>query len=344
MSNLHYFQRYSQKENVVTNNTLLLLSRLYAHSILHFEAFLADLLEDEVSESGTLEIGVRFGQQVAGSGKSVPDGVLEQRSFKVVLETKLHSNPNMSQLVRHLKSFGDEECQVLLVLTPARPRPGFLEKLRKAVNDHNQGSGQRVRSVCITFREVIRSYRDALAAHDHEMLSLVADYEDFCATFQKGQLLPRDDYTMRAVPCGKTIEDNREFRVYYQPVDRSYRDHKYVGIYKDKRVHYIGEIAAVVDADRVDDGSWLDTKGGSLPTDQRDRIENAASHARERHGWDITTRHRFFLVESFHSTEFRKESPGGMVGHRYFDLGEVLERESLPPVEEIARLLCEKTW
>lgn len=44
MSNLHYFHRYSQKENVVTNNTLLLLSRLYAHNALYFEAFLADLL------------------------------------------------------------------------------------------------------------------------------------------------------------------------------------------------------------------------------------------------------------------------------------------------------------
>ena len=32
MSSVHYFQRYSQPENVVTNNTLLLLSQLYNYS------------------------------------------------------------------------------------------------------------------------------------------------------------------------------------------------------------------------------------------------------------------------------------------------------------------------
>ncbi len=32
MSNIHYFPRYSQKENMVTNNTLLLFSQLYNNS------------------------------------------------------------------------------------------------------------------------------------------------------------------------------------------------------------------------------------------------------------------------------------------------------------------------
>ncbi len=40
MSEIHYFQRYSQKENVITNNTLLLFSRLYNHSPQKFNLFL----------------------------------------------------------------------------------------------------------------------------------------------------------------------------------------------------------------------------------------------------------------------------------------------------------------
>ena len=37
---VHYFQRYQQKENVMTANTLLLLSRLYDYSPRKFYRFL----------------------------------------------------------------------------------------------------------------------------------------------------------------------------------------------------------------------------------------------------------------------------------------------------------------
>lgn len=339
MSNLHYFQRYSKQENVVTNNTLLLLSRLYSHSPLYLETFLGDLLEME-----GIEIGVGFTQQDSSSRRSVPDGLLVQRSLRVVIETKVDTGARLDQLEKHLEAFGGEETQILLLLTPTEPGRDFQERLNEAVRRYNEGHQPDVQHFCTTFRQVIRSFRNTLAAHNHEMLDLLGDYEDFCATFDKGQLLPRDDYTMRAVPCGKTIEDNREFRIYYQPVDRPYRPHKYVGIYKGKRVQYIGEIEATVDAVRMEDGSWLDKNGGSLPPKHQYRIENAASQARKQHGWDITTDRRFFLVKSFHPTDFRKESPGGMVNHRYFDLGEILDAEELPNIEEIAKRLSEKTW
>ncbi len=181
MSKLHYFQRYSQAENVVTNNTLLLFSRLYAQSAQRFEAFLADLLENEPPE-----IGVRFTQQRTGSGGTVPDGLLEQRSFKVIIETKLHSKPEVEQLARHLEGFEGEGRHVLLLLTPERPSTEKLRELQTATRERNEHRGLRIEAVSTTFRRVIQSYRDVLAAHDHEMQELLEDYEDFCATFDKG--------------------------------------------------------------------------------------------------------------------------------------------------------------
>ena len=58
MSSIHYFQRYSQPENVDTNNTLLLLSRLYHESPNKFKAFLNDLLNDY-----DIEAGIQFNKQ-----------------------------------------------------------------------------------------------------------------------------------------------------------------------------------------------------------------------------------------------------------------------------------------
>ena len=41
---LHYFQRYHSKENVVTANTMLLLSRLYSYDTNKFFRFLSNFL------------------------------------------------------------------------------------------------------------------------------------------------------------------------------------------------------------------------------------------------------------------------------------------------------------
>ncbi len=73
MADIHYFPRYSQKENMVTNNTLLLFNRLYQHHTHRFKQFINLILEDSDLE---LDTTVKFSQQVKGTG-SIPDAVVE---------------------------------------------------------------------------------------------------------------------------------------------------------------------------------------------------------------------------------------------------------------------------
>lgn len=336
MSKVHYFQRYNQKENVVTNNTLLLLSRLYSRSPLYLEAFLNDLVEE-----GDIDVGIGFTQQDPSSGGSVTDGLLVQRSLKMVVETKIVPNARLDQLEKHLAVFDGEETQILLLLAPSEPTLDFRERLGRAVRDHSALHEGEVLHVCATFGRIIQSYEGALPSHDYEMWELLEDYKDFCA----GEgLLPREEYRMRAVPCGKTIEENSALGVYYQPASRPYRDHKYVGIYKHKRVQYVGEIEATIAADLTQNGLQR-VDGGVPPTlEQCARIEDAVRSAQERHGFDIGTNHRFFLVGRFFPTDYRKASPGGMLNHRYFDLGEILGIDNLPDAEGIAERLAGKEW
>ena len=115
MGSIHYFHRYSHKENVATNNTLLLFSRLPQNSPRKFKGFLNDLLEDT-----DLNAGVYFNQQVKAKN-SVPDGIISQTSFKVIIETKMHQNFVLKQLDDHLKSFEDEKYQILLSLSQNQP-------------------------------------------------------------------------------------------------------------------------------------------------------------------------------------------------------------------------------
>ena len=52
MSQVTYFQRYSQRENVVSNNTLMLLSRLYFNNPSLLGDMLNDLLPGGTTGSG----------------------------------------------------------------------------------------------------------------------------------------------------------------------------------------------------------------------------------------------------------------------------------------------------
>ncbi len=345
MSKVHYFQRYSQRENVATNNTLLLLSRLYAHD----PSYLAALLNDLVESAEPIKVGPTFTQQRSHEGASVPDALIEQKSFKLVVEAKRGTEANLQQLKEHLKAFKDEETKVLVLLTPTEQTDDFRKALRQEVKKFNIESaakGREVVDLCTTFEKIINSFGGIIADHDHEMRELLEDYEEYC---YEEALLPQRDSWLRAVPCGKTFEDNKELKLYYQPATRSSREHKYLGIYKDKRVRFIGKVQHIVKADLVEGELSGDLDG--IASEKRDRIKEAILRAEKEEGYDISTGHKFFLVEEFHETSFEKVSPGGLQSQRYFDLVNELglkNAKELPEVAEIApeiaHLLSERKW
>lgn len=118
---IHYFQRYHSKENVDTSNTMLMLSRLYNYNADKFFAMLNALIlgQDETPE-------ITFELQVAGD-ESVPDAIISQKSFKIVVETKLHNQFQQDQLEKHLTQFGTEEIKVLLTLDPKPMKESLMD-------------------------------------------------------------------------------------------------------------------------------------------------------------------------------------------------------------------------
>ena len=54
--------------------------------------------------------------------------------------------------------------------------------------------------------------------------------------------------------------------------------------------------------------------------------------------------HRFFFVDKFYNTDYRKASKYAPMGSRIFDLTDVLQTTSLPPVADIAKKLTQLTW
>lgn len=311
MPKIHYFQRYSSKENTVTNNTLQLLARVYDYSTSQASKLLSDITGESI------DIGIEVNQQ-AQAPESVPDGAIIQRSFKVLIESKVDSGVDVEQLVRHAKSFQNESQKILLLLTKLKIDKHKEEEISKLIAEHHPDAIFKN----VTYEEICDSICDLFKEYEFEMKSIVDDYIEYC---NDAELFDQSKYLMRIVPCGKSIEINLKYGIYFHPSDRGYTRHSFVGIYKNKQVQYILGIGSVFDV-KYENGKLIKDLIQGQDTNEYDQnIINIIQDAKNLCGYDIEDGHRFFCGKEALSTDYRKVSFGGIQGARLINLKDKIE-------------------
>jgi len=327
MSRIHYFQRYSSVENTVTNNTLQLLARIYAYSPTKASILLSELTGEPV------EIGIEINQQERGE-ESVPDGSVIQRSFKILVESKVDAGHDADQLLRHAGIFSDEDQKILLLLTKRHIGKDEEDVKRKICENEPDIIFKN-----ITYEEVCKVALSLFQEYEYEMRELTGDYEEYCNDVG---LFDQSRYLMRIVPCGQSLEINKKHGVYFHPSDRDYTRHQYVGIYKDKMVQAIWEIDSVFDVlYSADEGLHKTLIQGRDTTDYDEKIKAIIVDAREQCGYEIASGHRFFCGQPV-TTSYRKISSYGIQGARFVNLREVVGE--FDGVNDIAQKLSNKEW
>lgn len=336
MSNIHYFQRYSQKENVATNNTLLLFSRLYQNSPIKFKYFFNEILEDI-----DFEVGIQFIQQLKNN-TSVPDGIIAQDSFRLVIETKLNSKDfKANQLKKHLTSFNDESFQILLSLSPNKIDRKFKNEINEVIKEFNSNNNTRILFIDLTFKEIVSNLRAIINDFDFELIDIIDDFEDYC---NSSNLINETEGLMRVIPCGSSLKENLRNDTYYAPSSRGFSEHSYLGLYNDKRVKAIGKISNIITAD-FDGQNFKIKQSLSDPTEKElNNITNVITEAKTNNNWDISKKHTFFCVEKFIKTEYIKTTKYALQRSKFFNLNILLEATNLPSIEEIAEKLRAKKW
>lgn len=340
MSRIHYFQRYSQRENVVTNNTLLLLGRLYQYRPVLLENVLNTVLAGD-DEASQVTVGITMKQQDRGAAGGIPDGVLDQQSLRILIETKRGNDFGSEQIKGHVKRMGDSKRPFLVMLGKELLPSSDLQDIRKEV------STMRSDAVIVntTFDKIIKAIDEELDEWEQEIRELLEDFREFCSS---ENLLP-DEYSLRAVLCGKSINQNIRYGVYYNRVGRNYADHTYLGLYDNKAVRAVGKVLKVFSADigQKDIMELVDTLKGAPPTaDELALVTEVMNDAIDNPGYNIQTGHRFYLVDRFYPTEFTKDSKYPLMHTQYFDLREYLSLPGgvLPSTEIIATQLKGKKW
>lgn len=337
---IHYFQRYHGKENMATANTMLLLSRLYSYSPDKFFKFLKS---EYFNNSFEPELVFTLQEK---SSDSRPDATITQEGFKIVVETKLTDWFYSEQLMRHLESFGNVKNKFMITLSSELMSEEKRSDFEKQLKEYNSTQEYPVIHINTTFEKMANAISEVIDDRDYEMRDILDDYQDYC---YKDKLISGADSwkQLRMQLTGTTFDFNIGNNVYYDNADRGFRPHDYLGLYKQKSVRAIGKISARITAVETETGIKYASEFGELTEERKQMIEKAIKDA-ESYGYDLrTVEHRYFFVEQFYETDFKKITPGGSMGTKFFDLSEILnipEINKMPDTEKIAELLKDKTW
>lgn len=307
MSRITYFPRYSNQENAVTNTTLHLFSQINQHSTEKFQMLLGALIGDV-----DIPLGINFEQQIRATS-SVPDAVIQQLPVHVVLETKVTAGVDTRQLMRHCETFTPGITgNFLILLTKSDTSELDLGSVREKAAEYN------ARFCAVTFEKLCDALKTVADPHEVHLRHVV---DDFLRYADDLRLLPDRRVWLSIVPCGDTIELNARWGMYYKPASRGYEPTHFLGIYNQKAVRFIGRIVSVYDYLVSRDGSeefrWVrgDQRREFIP-----QIQGMIRETQQVVGWRIGDGMRFFCSERLLPTEFRKTSPGGIQGGRYWDI------------------------
>lgn len=358
MSKIHYFQRYSTRENVVTNNTLHLLHRIYIESPKIFESIIYDLCGEK--SKSILDVGPTFEQQTGGNG-SIPDGNIKQKPFNLLIETKLGDGFDVTQLKNHMDGFSKTENNILI---------GICRQNLVSKNDKEDLNKTAVSKKClfeiVTFSQIISSCRTRIPTFRFEMAEMLDDFEEFCDS--ENLLEPSED-VMCVFPCGDSIELNKQYSIYFCHKDKSPKSEiQYVGFYTNKAVRALGKLTRRVNLDVMYKGSRiidvlddskilfeLDPKNQNItlqssdnspiPQNVHDDVINFMKESLLQWGWLICNDHTFFILDDLHECNFKKITLGGMLRYRYFYLEELIDDwKKDSAVSDICSKLNQLTW
>lgn len=338
------FQIYSQKENTVTNNFLLMLRWLYDIKPFYYESFINGFIEDE---NRFISVSPAFIQQ-HGKGEGIVDGFIESQAFTIVLETKLNRLENSSKLSKYVDRFPELGNNILLHLSKSK----FNNEQLDEIAGIDALLKKNILVISLTYEDTLDALRQLLetALYDQSLSVLVDDFANYLTS---SSLLPRKNI-LRVMACNASFNLNKEYAMYFDKAERGFSDFNYLGIYKNKSVHYIGKTEFELVVTHSENGEPIFSSKTKITTDQRLRAISTIKVCANT--WPkVMNNHRFFFFEKegdngFSKTNFEKNTAYGIQRSKFFNLKSYfnkhlnLEIDESTSVSYIAEKLNGRVW
>lgn len=326
MSRIRYFRTCSLLEGAVADAALQLVAQIHDRSPAAASRLLTELMGEPV------EVGIEVSSSPSADDQG-PDGLILQRSFRVVVDARVDSTVSLDQMLRHAGSFRSEQKKFLLLLT----KQPVVHQERMIVT-LLEGSHPDVLFRNVTYSGICRAMRDLAMDREPLFAELLRDFEEYCGELG---LLGPSGTILRIIPCGRTYEMNKKHGVWFQSADRGLDPQGLIGIYAGRKVRALLDVHSVFEVELVD--GVVDKR--LIRGENTERFDTALRQIIEEAGvslgLNIAQGYRFYCGDAF-ATEFRKSSPGELADTRLVDLNEVLG--SVVDAADAASRLAGKKW
>jgi len=329
------FQKYSQKENTVTNNVLLMLSRLNDLNVGYYKSIIERLNEGSLQQYYFPQ--PIFSQQV-GMKKGIIDGHIEVKASKIVIETKLNSKEFIGKLIKYGKVFNENSQNQLWHLSSVKFEKNEVVEINKKLKESYPTLNIQLNN--LLFNDLIENLEGIYEenTHDTELRLLLDDFSNYCI---ESGLISNEAYKLLFVPTGFSYNWNKEHKIYYCPTSWHSQKFKFFGLYNWKSVRTISEIETTIIADYDANTDKLTIHSNGHTDEQIKRLKIGLSDLSENH-YGL----KFYILpeNSTYVTDFRKTSSGGIQGYRYKDIRDYLTLKDYNNGELIAEELKKVTW
>lgn len=329
------FQKYSQKENTVTNNVLLMLSRLNDLNTDYYKSMIERLNEESTQQ--TYYPRPIFNQQI-GMKKGIIDGHIEVKASKIIIETKLNSKELISKLVKYCENFMPNCQNQLWHLSSIRFEDNEIEQINKILIE--KYSNLKVQFNSLIYKDLVENlegiYEENI--HDDELRLLLDDFSGYC---NESGLISNEEYKLLFVPTGFSYNWNIKHKMYFCPINWHSQKFRFFGLYNWKSVRTISEIEAIIIADYNAKNKELTIHSKGHTESQINRLQRALEDYNENQSG---LKYYILPENETYETDFKKVSPGGIQGYRYRDLREYLQLDDFNDIKLIADKLREVTW
>lgn len=326
---LTFFSNYNSIENRTTNYTLLLLKLIYEDNPTNFGYLLSTLTNEEIGSM----VGVKFFQQEK-KNRSIPDGIIIQKSFSIFIETKNFDWFYDAQIENHLQALNDESSSVKILIALSNFESTDFSKFDKIEKIITTNYKNQLSFKALSFEDfIIALESDFIPSKFKEQISEYRDY------LNENNLLPTWKKKLDVINCAGIPKEILDGNVYLCPAIGSSYSHqrcKYFGMYIDKTVKIISEIRAVIDVNEPDS---INTKWINNGENKKDLEKLALDKVNFFRPNEFPV--RVFLLGQLFECNFIKDSPGGIqYSKTYFDISKLKFEDT----SELANILTSKKW
>ncbi len=330
------FQIYSQKENTVTNNVLLMLSRLNDLNPNYYNTMIECLNDGDINYYSQ---PIFTQQRKAGNG--IIDGHIEVKPSKILIETKLNTTEFIKKLVQYGNGFHKNYQNQLWHLSSTKFSKRDVAKIESYLQKNYDF---KIQFRNLLFAELIENLEGIYEEHsyDSELKLLLEDFKNYC---YESKLISDKEFKLLFAPTGFSYKWNKKHKIYYCPVGWHSQEFKFFGLYNNKSVRTISTIETIIiaDFDAKTQELTIYNEQENHSDEQIERLRNGLIELNQSHQG---CKYYLFPENEFYETNFKKVSKGGIQGYRYKDLRNfpLSDNVNFNNVQEIANQLKNITW